>query len=302
MTKTNQPIQCQRPAFPGFEQPLTDFLRSLTAKNRSAATLLAYETDLRQFVTYLVTTNVAATEPGRVERIDVLEFLADLGARGASGVSRARKLSAIREFFRSLVTNETIARSPADGVETPRRERNIRTYLRPEEYSRMLSLAGANPRDYAMLETFLQTGVRVGELCTLTIDDLDLKGRVLHVRGKGMIAREVDLERKGVLALKNWLNVRPPAISRQLFLNRVGERFSVRGVRRLVEKYRRLAGINRKASCHSLRHTFATYKADRGVSAFQLQRWLGHASVATTQIDVHLGRQRGRKLMEETSL
>jgi site-specific recombinase XerD len=302
MTKTNQTIQCQRPALPGFEQPLADFLRSLTAKNRSAATLLAYETDLRQFVAYLAATNVAATEPGCVERIDVVEFLADLGARGASGVSRARKLSAIREFFRSLVTNETIARSPADGVETPRRERNIRTYLRPEEYSRMLSLAGSNPRDYAMLETFLQTGVRVSELCTLTIDDLDLEGRVLRVRGKGMVAREVDLERKGVLALKNWLNVRPPAIARQLFLNKDGGPFGVRGVRKLVEKYRGLAGITRKASCHSLRHTFATYKAERGVSAFQLQRWLGHASVATTQIYVHLGRQSGRKLMEETSL
>ncbi len=295
-------MRCQQRALQGFERSLADFLCCLTAKNRSQATLLAYGTDLRQFIAFLAATNVAATKPERVERVDVLEFLADLGSRGVSGVSRARKLAAIRELFRFLVANETLARSPADGVETPRRERNVRTYLRPEEYSRMLALAGGNARDYAMLETFLQTGVRVSELCALTLDDVDLDGHVVRVRGKGMVAREVDLERKGLLALKNWLGVRPPALSDHLFLNKDGKPFSVRGVRKLVEKYRRLAGIARRASCHSLRHTFATYKAERGISAFQLQRWLGHASVATTQIYVHLGRQNARKLMEATSL
>ena len=302
MTETDQTIRCRRIALPGFEQPLADFLRSLGAKNRSDATVLAYETDLRQFCAFLAANNVAATRPKSVERVDVVEFLAGLGSRGVSGVSRARKLAAIREFFRFLVTNETVSRSPADGVETPRRERNVRTYLRPEEYSRMLALAGGNARDYAMLETFLQTGVRVSELCALTLDDVDLDGHVVRVRGKGMVAREVDLERNGLLALKSWLSVRPREVSNHVFLNKDGQPFSVRGVRKLVEKYRRLAGIARRASCHSLRHTFATYKAERGISAFQLQRWLGHASVATTQIYVHLGRQNARKLMEATSL
>jgi len=302
MTTTDQTIPYQRTALLGFEQPLADFFRSLGAKNRSDATLLAYETDLRQFFAFLAANNVAATRPESVERVDVVEFLADLGSRGVSGVSRARKLAAIREFCRFLVTNETVSRSPADGVETPRRERNVRTYLRPEEYSRMLALAGSNARDYAMLETFLQTGVRVSELCALTLDDVDLDGHVVRVRGKGMVAREIDLERNGLLALKSWLSVRPLAMSNHVFLNKDGQPFSVRGVRKLVEKYRRRAGIARRASCHSLRHTFATYKAERGISAFQLQRWLGHASVATTQIYVHLGRQNARKLMEATSL
>ena len=166
----------------------------------------------------------------------------------------------------------------------------------------MLSLAGGNVRDYALLQTFLQTGVRVSELCDLRVDDADLDGQVLRVRGKGMVAREVELERKAMAALRNWMTVRPVGASDHLFLNKDGEAFSQRGVRKLVSKYRRLAGITRRASCHSLRHTFATYKAEHGVSAFQLQRWLGHASIATTQVYVHLGKQNAQKAMEATSL
>ena len=87
-----------------------------------------------------------------------------------------------------------------------------------------------------------------------------------------------------------------------VFLNRYGEPISERGIRKLVAKYVRAGGITKKASCHSLRHTFATYKAEHGVSPYQLQAWLGHKSLETTQLYVHLGRQNARKAMEETSL
>jgi site-specific recombinase XerD len=84
--------------------------------------------------------------------------------------------------------------------------------------------------------------------------------------------------------------------------NYQGEPISERGIRKLVVKYRKEAGITKKASCHTLRHTFATYKAEKGVSAYQLQQWLGHANLNTTQIYVHLGKQNARKIMQETSL
>ena len=196
-----------------------------------------------------------------------------------------------------------IAKSPVATITTPKKERNGRTWLLPEEYNRMLSLAGADPRDYAILQVFLQTGIRVSELCSLRISDIDFSGRTLTVTaGKGMAARTIELEPKGIKAIKSYLAVRPQSLSDHLFLNKEGEPLSERGVRWLVVSYRQQAGIAKKVSCHSLRHTFATYKAEKGVSPFQLKEWLGHANLNTTQIYVHMARTNSRKVMEATSL
>jgi integrase len=95
-------------------------------------------------------------------------------------------------------------------VSAPKRERNGRTYLTPEEYTRLLSLAGSNPRDYAILQVFLQTGIRVSELCSLTLSDVDLADRTVTIRqGKGMADRTIELEKKGLQALRNYLQTRP---------------------------------------------------------------------------------------------
>ena len=286
-----------------LEAALQGFGRALAGKNRSPATIRAYQTDVGQFITWIHQTNVVIQRPDQVARVDLTEYLAYLSSRQLSGVSRARKLAALREYFRFLEEHALISKSPVTGIETPHKERTGRTYLRPDEYTKLLSLAGGKPRDYAIFQVFLQTGVRVSELCTLRLDDVDLEGHLLHVReGKGMVARSIALEKKAIQALQSYLVVRPDVLSDRLFLNRDEEPISERGVRKLVTRYCRKAGITKKVSCHSLRHTFATYKAERGVSPFQLQEWLGHASLNTTQIYVHMGRQNARKVMEQTSL
>ena len=286
-----------------LEQALTDFLNSLTGKNRSAATIRAYQTDIHQFIMWLHENNMVVLSPAQVERADITDYLASLAQRRLSGVSRARKVAALREYFRYLVEHERLTKSPMDTVETPKRERRDRTALSRDEYLAMLSYAGANARDYAMLQVFLQTGLRVSELVALKIDDIDLTNRVLHVRvGKGMAARSIELERKATQAIKNYLSIRPAALSEQLFLNYTNEPISERGVRKLVAKYLKLAGIKKKASCHSLRHTFATAKAQQGVSAYRLKDWLGHSSLETTQIYIHLSKQNAQREMEATSL
>ncbi len=283
---------------------IAGFLTALEGRNRSGATIRAYASDLAQFTAWLTETNGTIATPGDVNRVDVVEFLADLGRRDVTGVSRARKLAAIREFFRHLEGEGSLGKIPTTGVATPKRERPGRAFLRSDEYSRMLSLAGGHPRDFAILQVFLQTGVRVSELCDLRLNDVDLReGSVVISSGKGGVGRTVELEKKGIQALRSWLSIRPDtASSDSLFLNYLGDPFSERGVRKLVVKYRDAAGITKKASCHSLRHTFATHKAEAGVSPFQLKEWLGHASLETTQIYVHLARKNGRKVMEATSL
>ena len=285
-----------------LEKGLATFLNALSGKNRSAATLRAYATDIAQFIAFLHANNVSIHSPADVEKIDVMEYLSALAKRELTGIARARKMSAIREYFRFLEGVGMIAKSPTTGIETPKREKNGRQVLRPDEYTKMLSLAGANPRDYAVLQVFLQTGIRVSELANLRIEDLDFIKPSITVRGKGSVAREIALEKKGLHALKSYLAVRPASVSQRVFLNYQGEPISERGIRKLVVKYRKEAGITKKASCHTLRHTFATYKAEKGVSAYQLQQWLGHANLNTTQIYVHLGKQNARKVMEQTSL
>jgi site-specific recombinase XerD len=153
------------------------FMRSLAAKNRSPKTSEAYSTDLRQFLSWVVENDATVDNVAEIDRTRVLDFLAFLGERKLTGVSRARKLAAIREFCRYLQETEQIDKSPALGIDTPKVEKNGKAWLRPDEYSRMLSLAAGNPRDYCILTVFLQTGVRVSELCALRIEDVDLKGK-----------------------------------------------------------------------------------------------------------------------------
>jgi integrase/recombinase XerC len=285
-----------------LEKGLATFINALSGKNRSAATIRAYQTDIQQFLSYLHETNVSIQTPADVEKVDVVEYLSALAKRELTGIARARKMSALREYFRFLEGIGVIAKSPTTGIETPKRERNGRQVLRSDEYTKMLSLAGANPRDYAILQVFLQTGVRVSELASLITDDIDFVKPSITVRGKGMKEREIFLEKKGVHALKSYLAGRGEHFTKRVFLNYQGEPISERGIRKLVVKYRKEAGITKKASCHTLRHTFATCKAEKGVSAFQLQQWLGHANLNTTQIYIHLGKQNARKIMQDTSI
>jgi site-specific recombinase XerD len=285
-----------------LQAALEGFLRALDGRNRSGATIEAYRADIGQFLNWLGQTNVVALSPADIDRLDVAEFLSHLAQRKLSGVSRARKLAAIREYFRHLVDVGQLERSPAEGLETPRKEKNTRPYLQTDEYNRMLSLAGAKPRDFAILQVFLQTGVRVSELCSLRLEDVDLEHGRLHVVGKGQVERTIDLERKGIQAIKNWLAVRPTSLSEALFLNYQSAPIGTRGVQKLIFRYRTEAGITKRAGCHALRHTFATRKAERGVSPFQLKEWLGHANLNTSQIYVHMGKQNARKVMEDTSL
>jgi integrase/recombinase XerC len=168
-----------------LEKGLVVFLDALAGKNRSQATIRAYQTDLLQFIRFLHDTNVLMASPRDVQKVDILDYFSHLSKKDLTGVARARKMSALREYFRFLEGLGHILKSPTTGVETPKRERNTRQFLRSDEYTKMLSLAGANPRDYAILQVFLRTGIRVSELAHLTINDVDFLKPSLTVTGHG---------------------------------------------------------------------------------------------------------------------
>lgn len=286
-----------------FLAAIERFLAAQAGKNRSPQTIRCYRTDVTQLADWLAREPMPVTDPDEVTTADLVAYLASLGRRGLTGVSRARKLAAVREFYRFLLATKAVGESPVVGIDTPKVERHARAWLTEEEYHRMLAAAGANPRDFCILTLFLQTGIRIGELVELTLEDVDAKARTLEVRsGKGMKARTIPLEKKALQALKRWSDVRPDEVDDHLFLNYKGEPLKQWGVRDLLEKYRAAAGITKRITPHSLRHTYASHKAKMKMSPYMLQELLGHASLSTTMIYTHLAKQDIKKVQEATAL
>src|SRR6266705_1778946 len=177
-----------------LEKGLAAFLDAMLGKNRSTGTLRAYKTDILQFLAFLHENNVAITTVADVGKVDVLEYLAALARKGLTGVARARKVSAIREYFRFLEGVGVIHKSPTAGIDTPKREKHTRQYLRSDEYTKMLSLAGGNPRDYAILQVFLQTGIQLSELASLTLADADFIKPAIRAAIPGGVCNPVFIE------------------------------------------------------------------------------------------------------------
>lgn len=189
-----------------FESHLAEFIKELQGNNSSPYTITAYTTDIRQFITYVKENNLTIQAPVDITKQDVTDFLSFLSQQGRSGVTRARKLAALKEFFLFCINSGAITKSPCETVSMPKRERKQRNYLRPDEYATLLSAAGSHPRNFAILQLFLQTGIRVGELVHLKLEDIDLKNGVLKISsGKGKKQREIDLEKKAMHAVKNYL-------------------------------------------------------------------------------------------------
>jgi len=280
---------------------LTCYLNSLSGRNLSTHTATAYRTDLLQFLTWVSENDVTVNSPEKITRTHILDYLTHLADLSRSGVTRVRKLAAIKEYCKFLVDEKSISLSPAENVIRPKQERKQRVFLRVDEYMRLLNAAAGNSRDYAILQLFLQTGIRVSELVGLTLNDLDLDESTMLINGKGNKQRTIYLEKKATQAIRAYLTNRPRSADQHVFLNYQGTHLSVQVVSDIVEKYRKAAGITKQFSCHSLRHTCATYKASKGYTASELQDLLGHEKPETSFIYVHMARD-ARKLMQTTSL
>lgn len=285
----------------GFISSLERFIKTLNGRNLSSHTATAYHTDLAQFLHWLTENDVTVIHPGQIARNHVLDYLSYLAGLGRSGVTRARKLASIREYCKFLVEDKSIPSSPVENIAMPKKERKQRVFLRVDEYMRLLNAAAGNSRDYAILQLFLQTGLRVAELVGLTLQDIDLAEGTMLINGKGQKQRTIYLEKKATQALKSYLKDRPRSSEQHMFLNYQGTGLSVRGVMDIVEKYRLSSGISKQFSCHSLRHTCATYKVVKGYTPRELQDLLGHEKPETSFIYVHMARD-AKKLMQQTSL
>jgi integrase/recombinase XerD len=280
----------------------------------SEHTLSAYRRDLRRYVAFLTRRDML--EPGEVEEVTVRSFVASLSAstHGPNdapyrATSVARTLSAVRSFHRFLLREGVTDRDPAVGVPQPRLPRSLPRPLPVEDVRRLLEApdegSPAGLRDRAILELLYGSGLRISELTGLDVDDLDLEEGSVRVLGKGGKEREVPLGSFGRDAVGAYLTRGRPALASvatrgAVFLNARGGRLSRQSCARLLSRYVRLAGIERRVTLHTLRHSFATHLLEGGADVRVVQELLGHASVATTQIYTLVTARHLREVYEES--
>jgi integrase/recombinase XerC len=298
-----------RSAPPGLKDLSRQFLAFLKLnRNVSPHTLRAYDTDVTQFVTHLSGRHERPASELALSHFDtdgVRGYMAELHDRGNSRASGARRLAAVRAFAKYLVREELLGDDPTALVGAPRRERTLPAHLGTEDIGRLLEAPDvstiAGRRDAAVLELFYASGLRLSELVGMDLEDLNLSGRVVRVRGKGGKERLVPFNQKTADAIRRMLgdrhsskvDVRRSARSRgpartPLFLNLRGGRLTTRSVDRIVRHYVRKAAIATGISPHALRHTFATHLLQAGADLRVIQELLGHASLSTTQRYTHL--------------
>jgi len=265
-----------------------------TERSASPHTLRAYLADVRQFLTIAGASGIATIGPG-----DVRHWLRTLdGATERTSV--ARKLAAVRGFFRFLVTTGRIRTDPTAGIATPKTRRKLPAHLSLDEVDRLLTTPAAGGfgglRDRAILEVLYSSGLRVGELTGLDWTCVDTDAETVRVLGKGRKERIVPVGRPALRALASYRAACAergwPVRTGPVFRNARGGRLTSRSVARFMERYVVASGTTAKATPHALRHTFATHLLGGGADLRAIQELLGHASLSTTQRYTHVDLRR----------
>jgi integrase/recombinase XerC len=303
------------PFFNSQDDSVYQFIHHLSAeKNASPNTCRGYQNDLEEFENFLRGSGLCLSPTGymqieKVDRMAIRRYLSFLHRKNKKS-SIARKISTLRSFFKFLLREQVITFNPAKSFPTPKVEKHLPTTLTVDEVFRLIdapkhSLKNSSlnslqknrkVRDRAILELLYSSGLRVGELVGLNLDQLDLDLGIMKVMGKGRKERIVPVGMKAIEALNAYLEGRGVLAGESpLFINLKGGRLTARTVGRLVKSYSKRSGIFRKVSPHSLRHTFATHLLDAGADIREIQEMLGHASLSTTQRYTHLSMG---KLME----
>jgi integrase/recombinase XerC len=229
----------------------------------------------------------------------VRSYLGLLNEKQYSKATIARKLATLRSFYKFLVKRNHISSNPVISIRTPKQEKKLPRFLEYEEVKRLLSTPPVNTwlgaRDKAILETLYSTGIRVSELVALNMDDIDFLGEVVHVRGKGKKERIAPIGSSALQVIQHYMEYRNKRAqsngnfdAKVLFVNKHGQRLSTRSVRRKMDKYLKMSGLDPDISPHTLRHSFATHMLNNGADLRSVQELLGHQSLSTTQIYTHL--------------
>ncbi len=269
----------------------------------SSYTVRNYTADLVDFFDFLRERSIGSLRD--VDRLILRDYLAYLLKRGMAKASIARKLSAIRSFYRYLMQVGLVDTSPVATTSSPKLDKRLPSFLTIEEVRRLLETPDLSTpqgqRDRALLELLYASGIRVSELVQLNLEQINLDTREIRVWGKGAKERVVLMGKPATEALAAYisegrLKLLGERRNSTLFVNRYGGRLPERRVQRILEKYTILARIDKRVHPHMLRHTFATHLLDGGADLRVVQELLGHADLSSTQIYTHVTKSRAKKV------
>lgn len=272
------------------------YLDERRRENVSPHTLRNYGIDLRQFLDYFTPPGGAPPAVADFDTTAIREWLGDLFSQKLAAVSMRRKLAALRSFFKYLVREGAAARNIPKLMRTPKAPRKLPQVMTAEQTNNLIdAIPGADlhrpfpERDLAIFETLYGCGLRVSELCGLTLDDIDFAERLLRVRGKGRKERIVPFGGKAEAALRRYIGDRQSKTGqsspteRALFLNHRGKALTDRSVRWIVKFYATYISKDNSLHPHALRHAYATHLLSDGADLRSIQELLGHARLSTTQ-------------------
>jgi len=280
-------------------------------KGASGNTVAAYKNDLQQFDSHLsgVSSNGKVRDWEKLERDAIVDYLLTLRRKNYAEATVARKVAAIKSFFQYLQAEGTIRRNPAESLESPRVGRSLPKPLSVTEVDELLEqpLTRNTPeakRDRAMLELLYATGLRVTELVSLDIDDINMSGPYVRCMGKGSKERTIPIHEQAAAAVADYVNDgRAPLVKNRkesaLFVNRRGERLTRQGFWLILKQYAKEANIATPVTPHTLRHSFATHMLRGGMNLRHVQELLGHANISTTQVYTQIANEHVRQVYEK---
>ena len=294
-----------KPASASPEDTLRLFLEYLAVeKGLAQNTILSYSRDIRKFLDFVKASKLVWN---RVSEEALVRFIHGESKAGLSARSLARLISALRSFFKFLVLSGFLKKDPSSQLTTPSTWLSLPKFMTVKEVEELLRTPDEKKpqglRDRAMLEVLYGSGLRVSELASLKLAEVNLEDGFLVCRGKGGKERIVPLGRSACGAVARYLaEVRPLVVSgerEELFLSRRGKAFTRQGLWKLLRQHARAAGLSSKISPHILRHSFATHLLERGADLRSVQLMLGHSQVTTTQIYTHVSRERLRRVYDQ---
>jgi integrase/recombinase XerC len=271
-------------------------------RNFSKHTLRAYTRDVLDFAVFLKNKEILLSN---ASKYDVRAFFEEISNKELSKAALSRKFTTLRTFYKFLIINKVIKQSPMQNMSGMKKDKKVPLFLTETEMQRLLSLENVKLRDRAMIEFLYSCGLRIEELMSLNIKNVDFISNTVAVVGKGSKERIVPIGNKCIEAILNYIKERrkagfPYDINSPMFLNDRATRMDQRTARRIVHRLFIKADILKKASPHTLRHTFATHILDRGCDIRSVQEMLGHKNLSTTQIYTHVTIESLKKIYKKT--